>query len=123
MEPVEEDVMKSKPKRKNEGIFANGLGYRVILCRESCSFSNSDWVFDWLEEYRRYCCRQNNGLCYTFDPDLSFFNMRSNHSLLKPVSFPMSSIFFATVVSLAMVAFCFYVIDPVARILQASRNA
>jgi len=31
MEPVEKDVMKHKPKPKNEGIFAHGLGVRVVL--------------------------------------------------------------------------------------------
>ncbi len=31
MEPVEADVMDKKPKPKNEGIFANGLGVRVVL--------------------------------------------------------------------------------------------
>ena len=31
MEPVEADVMNKKPKPKNEGIFANGLGVRVVL--------------------------------------------------------------------------------------------
>ena len=31
MEPIEKDVMKQKPKPKNEGIFARGLGVRVVL--------------------------------------------------------------------------------------------
>ena len=31
MEAVEKDVMKQKPKPKNEGIFANGMGVRVVL--------------------------------------------------------------------------------------------
>ena len=31
MEAVEADVMEHKPKPKNEGIFANGLGVRVVL--------------------------------------------------------------------------------------------
>lgn len=31
MEPVEEGVMEDKPKPKNEGIFAHGLGIRVVL--------------------------------------------------------------------------------------------
>lgn len=31
MEPIESDVMKQKPKPKNEGIFARGLGVRVVL--------------------------------------------------------------------------------------------
>ena len=31
MEPVESDIMRRKPKSKNEGIFAGGLGLRVIL--------------------------------------------------------------------------------------------
>ena len=31
MEAVEKDIMTHKPKPKNEGIFANGLGLRVIL--------------------------------------------------------------------------------------------
>ncbi len=31
MEPVEPDIMERKPKPKDEGIFANGLGIRVVL--------------------------------------------------------------------------------------------
>ena len=31
MEPVEDDVMKRKPKDKNESIFANGYGVRILL--------------------------------------------------------------------------------------------
>jgi len=31
MEPVEADVMDKKPKPKNEGIFAGGLGVRIVL--------------------------------------------------------------------------------------------
>ena len=31
MEAVEKDIMKRKPKPKNEGIFAHGLGVRVVL--------------------------------------------------------------------------------------------
>ena len=31
MEAVEKDVMKTKPKPKNEGIFAHGLGLRIVL--------------------------------------------------------------------------------------------
>lgn len=31
MEPVESDVMKQKPKPKNEGLFANGLGVKIVL--------------------------------------------------------------------------------------------
>ncbi len=31
MEPVEADVMERKPKPKNEGIFAGGLGIRIVL--------------------------------------------------------------------------------------------
>ena len=31
MEAVEKDIMKRKPKPKNEGIFAHGLGIRVVL--------------------------------------------------------------------------------------------
>ena len=31
MEPVEADVMKQKPKPKNEGLFAHGLGIKIVL--------------------------------------------------------------------------------------------
>lgn len=37
MEAVEKDVMDRKPKPKNEGIFANGLGVRVVL--QGCMFA------------------------------------------------------------------------------------
>ena len=31
MEPIEKDIMEKKPRLKNEGIFANGLGIRIAL--------------------------------------------------------------------------------------------
>lgn len=31
MEPIEKDIMTEKPKPKNEGIFAHGLGVRIVL--------------------------------------------------------------------------------------------
>ena len=31
MEPIEKDIMEKKPRSKNEGIFANGLGVRIAL--------------------------------------------------------------------------------------------
>lgn len=31
MEPIEKDIMSEKPKPKNEGIFAHGLGVRIVL--------------------------------------------------------------------------------------------
>ena len=31
MEPIEKDVMEQRPKPKNEGIFAHGLGVRIVL--------------------------------------------------------------------------------------------
>ena len=31
MEPIEKDIMEKKPRLKNEGIFANGLGVRIAL--------------------------------------------------------------------------------------------
>ena len=37
MEAVEPDIMEKKPKPKNEGIFANGLGIRVVL--QGCMFA------------------------------------------------------------------------------------
>ena len=37
MEPVEPDIMDQKPRPKNEGIFAGGLGVRVVL--QGCMFA------------------------------------------------------------------------------------
>ena len=31
MEPVDKDIMNKKPKQKNESIFANGLGIRIVF--------------------------------------------------------------------------------------------
>ncbi|MEG2000695.1 MAG: cation-translocating P-type ATPase C-terminal domain-containing protein, partial [Evtepia sp.] len=31
MEAIEDDIMDQKPKSKNEGIFAHGLGIRIVL--------------------------------------------------------------------------------------------
>ena len=46
MEAVEKDIMDRKPKPKNEGIFAHGLGVRVVL--QGCMFALLTLIGFWL---------------------------------------------------------------------------
>ncbi len=121
MEPVEEDVMKSKPKRKNEGIFANGLGYRVILQGIMFAFLTLiGFSIGWKSTGDIVVGRTMAFAILSLTQIFHSFNMRSNHSLFKTGFFSNAFHIFATVVSLAMVAFVLF-IDPVARIFGLAK--
>ena len=83
MEPVEKDVMDRKPKPKNEGIFAHGLGIKVVL--QGIMFAILSLIGFVLGENAMGLAGGQTmafmvlGLSQT----VHAFNMRSEHSLFK----------------------------------------
>ena len=84
MEPVESDIMYEKPKPKKEGLFANGLGVRVVL--QGCMFgllSLAAFFIGW-----KFTGTEEGGQTMAFmvlalSQVVQAFNMRSGHSLFK----------------------------------------
>lgn len=84
MEAVESDIMERKPKSKDEGIFAHGLGMRVVL--QGCMFAALTMFAFW--HGQRITGELAGGqtmafIVLAFTQIIQSFNMRSNHSLFK----------------------------------------
>lgn len=84
MEAIDPDIMKQKPKPKNEGIFAHGLGVRVVL--QGCMFALITLI-----GYRvgvNVTGHTEGGQTLAFmvlalSQIVQAYNMRSNHSLFS----------------------------------------
>jgi len=104
MEPVEKDIMKQKPKPKNEGIFAHGLGLKVILF--GLMFGVLTLVaFKVTEVYTGSieCAQTAAFITLAISQVLHVFNMRSDKSLFKIGAFTNSKLNLATLLSFALV--------------------
>lgn len=84
MEPVEKDIMEEPPKPKNEGIFAHGLGVRIVLqgllfgLLTLIGFQLGQHVTGVLEGGRTAAF-----LTLAVSQILHAFNMRSTHSMFR----------------------------------------
>lgn len=84
MEPVESDIMDSKPKPKYEGLFAHGFGVRTVL--QGVMFGILSLIAFYLGE--SMTGQLEGGQTLTFmvlalSRVVQAFNMRSEHSLFK----------------------------------------
>ena len=122
MEPVEKDIMDRKPKPKTEGIFANGLGVRVVLqgfmfglltlIAFVCGVSASGISFEQMLGGALLSGNDDalqNGQTMAFivlalSQVVQAFNMRSEHSLFKIGFFTNSTLNKAALISIALVA-------------------
>jgi len=120
MEPVEEGVMDERPKSKNEGIFAHGLGIKVVL--QGCLFALLagiafviGMVFENGITGNIFTALQSPDLKVAYGQTLAFmtlslsqtvqaFNMRSERSLFKIGMFSNSKLNGAVLISVALVA-------------------
>lgn len=120
MEAVEADVMEKKPKPKNEGIFAHGLGIRVVL--QGCMFAlltligfvvGSDLSLSQLSNGAlldpAYETALASGQTLAFMvlalcQVVQAFNMRSEHSLFKIGPFKNRTLNLAALTSTLLVA-------------------
>ena len=105
MEPVEKDVMDHKPKPKNEGIFANGLGVRVVLL--GIMFAALTLVGFYLGEKLTRTLEGGQTMAFivlAFSQVLQAYNMRSDRSLFKIGPFSNGKLNGAVLISAILVA-------------------
>ncbi len=109
MEPVEKDVMDRKPKPKNEGIFANGLGVRVVLqgimfaVITLAAFYLGQFMTAGDHEIKLKAGQTMAFMVLSLSQTLQAFNMRSDHSLFKIGPFTNSKLNWSVLASLALV--------------------
>jgi Ca2+-transporting ATPase len=109
MEPVENDVMNRKPRRKGESIFANGLGLQVLLqgmlfsALTLTGFIIGRMVGDIATG------RTMAFLVLSLTQVIHSFNMRSSRSLFKIGPFTNRTLTLAAAVSFAMIALVSFV--------------
>ncbi len=105
MEPVEADVMKQKPKPKDEGIFANGLGLRVVL--QGLMFgalSIGAFALAWKTTGSVESGRTLAFMVLAVSQVMQAFNLRSDKSLFKINFFSNPKLIWACLGSIALVA-------------------
>jgi Ca2+-transporting ATPase len=105
MEAVEKDIMTRKPKPKNEGIFAHGLGIRVVL--QGCMFALLTLVGFYIGEKFGGSLEAGQTMAFmvlALCQIVQAFNMRSEHSLFKIGPFTNSKLNLAALSSTALVA-------------------
>ena len=105
MEPVESDVMKHKPKPKNEGLFAHGLGIKVVL--QGFMFGILALVAFKVGENVTGTLAGGQTLAFmtlALSQITQAFNMRSEKSLFKTGLFTNKNLTWACLASFALVA-------------------
>ena len=105
MEAVEKDVMDRKPKPKSEGIFAGGLGIRVVL--QGMMFAALTLIGFKLGENVTGTLEGGQTMAFmvlALSQVVQAFNMRSDHSLFKIGPFTNGKLNGAALISIALVA-------------------
>ncbi len=110
MEPVEKDVMQQKPKPKNEGIFAHGLGVRVVL--QGFMFGllalGAFWIGLVMSNWNIDVARTMAFMTLSVSQVIHAFNMRSEHSIFVTGPFGNGKLNGACLISLILVAFVLF---------------
>lgn len=105
MEAVEKDVMDRKPKPKDEGIFAHGLGIRVVL--QGIMFAILTLIGFKLGENVTGTLAGGQTMAFiilALSQVVQAFNMRSEHSLFKIGVFSNHKLNWAALISASLVA-------------------
>ena len=105
MEAVENDVMDRKPKPKNEGIFAHGLGVRVVL--QGIMFATLTLIGFKLGENMTGTLEGGQTMAFivlALSQVVQSFNMRSEHSIFKIGVFSNKKLNGAALISTLLVA-------------------
>ena len=105
MEAVESDVMDHGPKPKDEGIFANGLGIRVVL--QGVMFAVLSLIAFVLGENMTGTLEGGQTMAFmvlALSQIVQAFNMRSEHSLFKIGPFSNHKLNWAALASTILVA-------------------
>lgn len=104
MEAVEKDVMDRKPKPKDEGIFAHGLGLRIAL--QGVMFGALTLVGFWLGEQLMGSVEGGRTLAFlvlALSQVVQSYNMRSDHSLFAIGPFTNRRLNMAALLSVVLV--------------------
>ena len=105
MEPVEPDVMDHKPKPKHEGLFANGLGVRVVLMGAMfAALSLAAFYFGKTLGGTTAHGQTMAFMTLATSQVLHAFHMRSDKSLFKIGAFGNSKLNLAALASILLVA-------------------
>lgn len=110
MEPVENDVMNRKPKPKNEGLFAGGLGVRVVLM--GAMFAALSLVAFYLGKTMGGTLTHGQTMAFivlAMSQVLHSFHMRSDKSLFKIGPFGNGKLNWAALASVLLVCFVLFV--------------
>ena len=105
MEPVEDDVMKQKPKPKDEGLFAHGLGLKIVL--QGCMFGILALIAFKLGESVTGTLAGGQTLAFmtlAVSQTVHAYNIRSEKSLFVTGPFTNKQLNWATLASLAAMA-------------------
>lgn len=105
MEAVEDDVMDHKPKQKNEGIFAKGLGVKVVL--QGVMFAIITLVGFVIGEKVTGTIEGGQTMAFTvlsLTQVLQAYNMRSDHSIFKIGVFTNHKLNWSSLISVLLVA-------------------
>ena len=105
MEPVESDVMDKKPKPKNEGLFAGGMGIRVVLM--GAMFAALSLVAFYLGKTLGGSAAHGQTMTFmvlALSQVFHAFHMRSDKSLFKIGAFGNRTLNWAALASLVLVA-------------------
>ena len=105
MEAVESDVMERKPKPKNEGIFAHGLGVRVVL--QGFMFAILALIAFKVGEVTTGTLEGGQTLSFmvlALSQVIQAYNMRSEHSIFEIGVFSNKKLNGAAVISILLVA-------------------
>ncbi|MBQ3182309.1 MAG: cation-transporting P-type ATPase, partial [Clostridia bacterium] len=105
MEAVETDVMDRKPKPKNEGIFAGGLGVRVVL--QGAMFALLSLLAFWLggghNDATLAVGQTMAFMTLSLSQVIQAFNMRSDKSIFRIGPFTNRKLNWAALASIALV--------------------
>ena len=105
MEAVEKDVMDKAPKPKNEGLFANGYGLRIII--QGFMFGGLSVAAYALGKYFTGTHQGGQTLAFmvlALSQVVQAFNMRSEHSLFKIGPFTNKNLNLAALTSVVLMA-------------------
>ena len=117
MEAVEPDIMERMPKPKNEGIFAHGMGVRIVL--QGCMFGLLSLAAFWLGWQRTGAPEGGRTLAFmvlALSQVVQAFNMRSHRSLFQTGFFTNRKLNGAAALSAALV--CLVLFTPLSAVFE-----
>lgn len=110
MEPIRDDVMKQKPKPKEEGIFAHGYGIRIVL--QGFMFGAltlAGFILAWDITGELEGARTMAFMVLALSQTFHAFNMRSPLSLTRTGIFTNRTLNGATLISLSLIMLVLFV--------------